>query len=78
MALFRVQGYIFNRMVNRAINNWRASEASETLSGVYKFELVRYVYLYWRASEASETLSGVTQSRFPIFIGERAKRARHS
>ena len=25
---------------------WRASEASETLSGVYKFELVRYVYIY--------------------------------
>ena len=25
--------------------NWRASEASETLSGVYKFELVRYVYI---------------------------------
>ena len=24
----------------------RASEASETLSGVYKFELVRYVYIY--------------------------------
>ena len=28
------------------IYNWRASEASETLSGVYKFELVRYVYIY--------------------------------
>ena len=28
------------------INNWRASEASETLSGVYKFELVRYIYIY--------------------------------
>ena len=28
------------------IYNWRASEASETLSGVYKFELVRYVYKY--------------------------------
>ena len=31
--------------------SWRASEASETLSGVYKFELVRYVYIYiyvWR------------------------------
>ena len=28
-------------------NNWRASEASETLSGVYKFELVRYIYV-WR------------------------------
>ena len=30
---------------------WRASEASETLSGVYKFELVRYVHIYiyiWR------------------------------
>ena len=26
--------------------NWRASEASETLSGVYKFELVRYIYIY--------------------------------
>ena len=23
-------------------SNWRASKASETLSGVYKFELVRY------------------------------------
>ena len=27
-------------------SSWRASEASETLSGVYKFELVRYVYIY--------------------------------
>ena len=26
--------------------NWRASEASETLSGVYKFELMRYIYIY--------------------------------
>ena len=25
---------------------WRASEASETLSGVYKFELVRYIYIF--------------------------------
>ena len=30
-------------------SNWRASEASETQSGVYKFELVRYIYIYvWR------------------------------
>ena len=29
--------------------NWRASEASETLSVVYKFELVRYIHIYvWR------------------------------
>ena len=28
-------------------HNWRASEASETLSGLYKFELVRYIYV-WR------------------------------
>ena len=32
--------------ITRIRNNWRASEASETLSGVYKFELVRYVYIY--------------------------------
>ena len=41
--------------------NWRASEGSETLSGVTQS---RFRYIYWRASEASETLSGVTQSRF--------------
>ena len=28
------------------ISYWRASEASETLSGVCKFELMRYVYIY--------------------------------
>ena len=30
---------------------WRASEVSETLSGMYKFELMQYVYIYmyvWR------------------------------
>ena len=32
--------------INYDMINWRASEASETLSGVYKFELVRYVYIY--------------------------------
>ncbi len=34
----------------------------------------------WRASVASETLTGVTQSKIgdvSLFIGERAKRARH-
>ena len=29
-----------------SVGYWRASEGSETLSGVYKFELVRYVYIY--------------------------------
>ena len=29
-----------------AEDNWRASKASETLSGVYKFELVRYMCIY--------------------------------
>ena len=33
----------------RLMGNWRASEASETQSGVYKFELVRCIYIYvWR------------------------------
>ena len=42
--------------------NWLPSEASETLSGMYKLELVRYIYIsYWRASEASETLLVVVQ-----------------
>ena len=27
-------------------NNWRASQASETLSGVYKFKLVWYICIY--------------------------------
>ena len=27
-------------------SSWRAIEVSETLSGVYKFELVRYIYIY--------------------------------
>ncbi len=40
--------------------NWRASEASETLSGVTQS---RFRYIYWRASVASETLTGVTQSK---------------
>ncbi len=51
--------------------------ASETLTGVTQSKIGD---VYWRASEASETLSGVTQSRFRyiyLFIGERAKRARH-
>ena len=25
---------------------WRVSEVSETLSGVYKFGLVRYIYIF--------------------------------
>ena len=38
-------GYL-NVMADVRCYNWRASEASETLSGVYKFELVRYIYIY--------------------------------
>ena len=28
------------------VEYWRAREASETLSRVYKFELMRYIYIY--------------------------------
>ena len=28
------------------MKSWLASEASEILSGVYKFELMQYVYIY--------------------------------
>ena len=30
----------------KLMSYWRASEASETLPGVYKFELMQYVYMY--------------------------------
>ena len=33
--------------------NWQVSEASETLSGVYKLELVRYMYIYIYMEEKS-------------------------
>ena len=47
----KISVYLFIYMVRATsfsarATNWRASEASETLSGVYKFELVRYVYIY--------------------------------
>ena len=34
------------QLIILSYGNWRASEASETLSVVYKFELVRYIYMY--------------------------------
>ncbi len=40
--------------------NWRASVASETLTGVTQSKIGD---VYWRASVASETLTGVTQSK---------------
>ena len=53
------------------MTSWRASEASETLSGVYKFELAWYMCI---ASEASETLSGVYKFELVryIYISESA------
>ncbi len=41
-------------------SNWRASVASETLTGVTQSKIGD---VYWRASVASETLTGVTQSK---------------
>ena len=38
--LFKIQ------LCNIVYYNWQACQASETVSGVYKFELVRYVYKY--------------------------------
>ena len=34
---------------------WQVSEASETLSGVYVFELVRYMYIYIFITQACIT-----------------------
>ncbi len=43
------------------VNNWRASVASETLTGVKMKKSGMFVYC--RASVASETITGVTQSK---------------
>ncbi len=43
---------------------WRASVASETLTGVTQSKIGDVcLFIYWRASVASETLTGVTQSK---------------
>ena len=36
--------FVLTKHISGVLYNWRASKVSETLSGVYKFELVRYVY----------------------------------
>ncbi len=41
--------------------SWRASVASETLTGVKMKK--SGMFICWRASVASETLTGVTQSK---------------
>ncbi len=54
---------------------WRASEASETLTGVKMKK--SGMFIYWRASVASETLTGVTQSKIGdvcLLASERSER----
>ena len=48
-SLLNLIAYICSLKKNSAAKKlyyWRASEASETLSGVYKFELVQYMCIY--------------------------------
>ena len=37
--------FVHRKGYTLSTNYWRASEASETLSGLYKFKLVRYIYI---------------------------------
>ena len=47
-------------MFTEHISGWRVSEASEIHSGMYKFELVRYVYIYIYAySPLSSRFKGI-------------------
>ena len=39
---------------------WRAREASKTLSGVYKFELVQYMYIYMYGGTCARTVAHAT------------------
>ena len=53
---------VLTEHISSLCNNWRASEASETLSRVYKFELVRYTYIfitYARKMDQSDRSVGV-------------------
>ncbi len=47
----------------RTTFNWRASVASETLTGVTQSKIGD---VYWRASEASETVLGVDNAKSGI------------
>ncbi len=47
------------------IVNWRASIASETLTGVTQSKIGD---VYWRASVASETLTGVKMKKSGMFV----------
>ena len=49
-----------------ALTYWRPSEASETLSGLYKFELVRYV-LEYPCSVSDRTQSTMIYYRISLF-----------
>ncbi len=57
---------------------WRASVASETLTGVTQSKIGDVsLFIYWRASVASETLTGVTQSKIGdvcLLASERSER----
>ncbi len=47
--------------------NWRASVASETLTGVTQSKIGDvYLFIYWRASVASETVLGVDNAKSGI------------
>ena len=48
-------------MLTEHIASWRASEASETLSGGYKLQLVRYLVIPW--------VLGVYQNKMPMSRG---------
>ena len=57
---------VIRTKIARTIYNWRASEASETLSGLFNRDR-GYIY-YWRASEASETLSCLFNRESRIYV----------
>ncbi len=47
--------------------HWRASVASETLTGVTQSKIGDvYLFIYWRASVASETVLGVDNAKLGI------------
>ena len=79
-AISKLRSAFFTGYKNKTCEycNWRASEASETLSGLFNRESWIYILLVSERSER-DTLRSVQSRIADIYIiGERAKRARHS
>ena len=60
----------YSQMLQVTGLNWQASKASETLSGVYKFELVQCICVYLHMYICMEVTCGIIESMPRIRSGQ--------